>query len=89
VVAAASSDSIAELASAAKDESPQREVLKQVKNLFLSNAGRLRESQIGAFACLLVPLIERMEESTLVHLSEALSTTDLAPADAPQARVSQ
>jgi uncharacterized protein (DUF2336 family) len=81
MVAAASSDSIAELASAAKDESPQREVLKQVTNLFLSNAGRLRESQIGAFDGLLVPLIERMDAGTLVHLSEALSTTDLAPGE--------
>ena len=81
MVAAASPDSVAELSSAAKDESPQQQVLKQVTSLFLCNAGRLRESQIGAFDGLLVPLIERMDAPTLVPLSEALSTTDLAPGE--------
>jgi uncharacterized protein (DUF2336 family) len=81
MVAAASLDSIAELTGAAKDESPQRDarILKQVADLFLSNVDRLRESQIGAFDGILVPLIERMEAGCLVHLSEALSSTDLAP----------
>ena len=50
-------------------------------NLFLSNAGRLQEFQIGAFDGLLVPLIERMDAVTLAPLSEALSTTDLAPGE--------
>ena len=81
MVAAVSPDSIAELARAAKGESPQQEVLKQVTSLFLANAGRLRESQIGAFDGLLVPLIERMDAVTLAPLSEALSTTDLAPGE--------
>ncbi len=81
MVAAVSPGPIAELASAAKPESPQQEVLKQVTSLFLSNAGRLKESQIGAFDGLLVPLIERMDAVTLVSLSEALSTTDLAPGE--------
>lgn len=81
MVAAVSPDSTAELASAAKGETPQQEVLKQVTSLFLANAGRLRESQIGAFDGLLVPLIERMDAVTLVPLSEALSTTDLAPGE--------
>jgi len=81
MVAAVSPGPIAELASAAKPESPQQEVLKQVTSLFLSNAGRLKESQIGAFDGLLVPLIERMDAVTLVPLSEALSTTDLAPGE--------
>src|SRR5882757_1290033 len=81
MVAAASPNSIAELTGAAKDESPQRDarILKQVAALFLSNVDRLRESQIGAFDGILVPLIERMDAGTLVHLSEALSATDLAP----------
>ena len=56
-------------------------MLKQVTSLFLSNVDRLSESQIGAFDGLLVPLIERMEAVTLAHLSEALSTTDLAPGE--------
>jgi hypothetical protein len=81
MVAAASPDSIANLTSAAKDESLQRDarILKQVADLFLSNVDRLRESQIGAFDGIFVPLIGRMEAGTLVHLSEALSKTDLAP----------
>jgi hypothetical protein len=81
MVAAVSLDSIAEPASTAKGDSPQQEVLKQVTGLFLANAGRLKESQIGAFDGLLVPLIERMDAATLVPLSEALSTTDLAPGE--------
>ncbi len=81
MVAAVSPGPIAELASAAKPESPQQEVLKQVTSLFLSNAGRLKESQIGAFDGLLVPLIERMDAVTLVSLIDALSTTDLAPGE--------
>ena len=55
------------------------EIIKQVTHLFLSNAERLRESQIGAFDELLVPLIGRSEATALVHLSEALATTSLAP----------
>src|SRR5882757_1135944 len=81
MVAAVSLDSIAEPASTAKGDSPQQEVLKQVTGLFLANAGRLKESQIGAFDGLLVPLIERMDAATLVPLSQALSTTDLAPGE--------
>jgi uncharacterized protein (DUF2336 family) len=81
MVAAASPASIPESASAVKGDSPQQEVLKQVTSLFLSNAGRLKESQIGAFDGLLVPLIERMDAVTLAPLSEALSTTDLAPGE--------
>jgi uncharacterized protein (DUF2336 family) len=81
MVAAASPDSTAELPGAASDGSPQRDarILKQVADLFLSNVDRLRESQIGAFDGILVPLIERMDAGCLVHLSEALSISDLAP----------
>jgi hypothetical protein len=81
MVAALSPDSTAGLARAAKHQSPQQEVLKQVTSLFLTNAGCLREAQIVAFDGLLVPLIERMDAGMLVPLSEALSTTDLAPGD--------
>ena len=83
MVAAASPESIAELTGAGKDESAQRDarILKQVAALFLSNVDRLRESQIGAFDGILVPLIGRMEARCLVHLSEALSTSDLAPCE--------
>jgi hypothetical protein len=81
MVAAVSPASVAEPASAAKGDSPQQEVLKQVTGLFLANAGRLKESQIGAFDGLLVPLIERMDAGTLVPLSEALSATEFAPGE--------
>jgi uncharacterized protein (DUF2336 family) len=83
MVAAASPGSIAELTSAEKDESPQRDarILKQVAALFLSNVDRLRESQIAAFDGILVPLIGRIEAGTLIHLSEALATSDLAPCE--------
>src|SRR5258708_26600840 len=81
MVAAVLPASVAESASAAKGDSPQHEVLKQVTGLFLANAGRLKESQIGAFDGLLVPLIERMDAATLVPLSEALSATEFAPGE--------
>jgi uncharacterized protein (DUF2336 family) len=79
--AAVSPDLIAELDVAVKDRSPERsvQILRQVTNLFLSKVDRLGEPQIGVFDGVLVCLIERIEASTLVHLSEALSTIELAP----------
>jgi uncharacterized protein (DUF2336 family) len=67
----------------AVDQLPQRDaqILRQVTDLFLSNVDRLRESQIGAFDGLLVPLIGRIEATALIHLSEALSTMDRAPCE--------
>jgi hypothetical protein len=81
MVAAASSGLIAEPAGAAKQGSLQQDarILKQMADLFLSNAERLSESQIGALDGVLVPLIERMEANCLVHLGEALSRSDFAP----------
>jgi uncharacterized protein (DUF2336 family) len=81
MVAAASPGSIAKPTGTAKEGTSHldAQILKQVADLFLSNAERLRESQIGAFDGILVPLIERMEANALVHFSEALSTSDLAP----------
>jgi len=81
MVAAASPDAVTGPGGAVNDGLSQRDVqiLKQVTELFLSNVERLRESQIGAFDEILVPLIDRTEASALVHLSEALSTVDLAP----------
>lgn len=83
MAAAASPDSIAEPTGAARNEAAQRDarILKQVAALFLSNVDRLSEAQISAFDDVLVPLIGRIEPATLVHLSEALSTTDLAPCE--------
>ena len=73
-------ESMAELDAAAKAGSPERVIdLKQVTNLFLSNVDRLGESQIGAFDDLLVPPDRSDRGRSLVQLSEALSTIDLAP----------
>lgn len=82
-VVAVTSPSAAQLpADAEKDGTAQRdiEVLKQVTHLFLSNVERLREAQIGALDDVLLPVIGRAEAEALVHLSEALCTTNLAPA---------
>jgi uncharacterized protein (DUF2336 family) len=81
MVATASLDAVKKLDGTVNDGPSQRDVqlLKQMTDLFLSNVERLRESQISAFDELLVPLIDRTEASALVHLSEALSTVELAP----------
>jgi uncharacterized protein (DUF2336 family) len=54
-------------------------MLRQVTDLFLSDADRLNENQIGVFDDVLVRLIERMESRTLAQLSTTLSKSALAP----------
>lgn len=72
---------IAELEGAVKGGSSARRIqmLRQVTDLFLSDADRLNEIQIGVFDDVLVRLIERMESRTLAQLSVTLSKSDLAP----------
>ena len=72
---------IAELEGAVKGGSSTRRIqmLRQVTDLFLSDADRLNEAQIGVFDDVLVRLIERMESRTLAQLSVTLSKSDLAP----------
>jgi uncharacterized protein (DUF2336 family) len=72
---------IAELEGAVKGGSSTRRIqmLRQVTDLFLSDADRLNEAQIGVFDDVLVRLIERMESRTLAQLSATLSKSDLAP----------
>src|SRR5437868_7675248 len=84
MAAATSAALIAELDSAVKGGSPQRRVniLRQVTDLFLSDADRLNETQISVFDDVLVELIEQVEARTLAHLSDALSEIDMAPRDA-------
>jgi uncharacterized protein (DUF2336 family) len=84
MAAATSAALIAELDSAVKGGSPQRRVsiLRQVTDLFLSDADRLNETQISVFDDVLVELIEQVEARTLAHLSGALSEIDMAPRDA-------
>jgi uncharacterized protein (DUF2336 family) len=84
MAAAVSAALIAELDGAVKGGSPERRVqmLRQVTDLFLSDADRLNETQISVFDDVLVRLIERVEARTLAHLSDTLSEIDLAPRQA-------
>jgi uncharacterized protein (DUF2336 family) len=79
MAAAASMALIAELDSAVKGGSRRAQILRQVTDLFVSNADRLNETQISLFDDVLVPLIEQAEARTLAHLSATLSEIDLAP----------
>jgi uncharacterized protein (DUF2336 family) len=54
-------------------------MLRQVTDLFLSEADRLNEAQIGVFDGVLVQLIERIEAGTLVEISERLEGIANAP----------
>jgi uncharacterized protein (DUF2336 family) len=56
-------------------------MLRKVTNLFLSEANRLNEEQIGIFDDVLVQLIERIETRTLVEISERLAPVANAPID--------
>jgi uncharacterized protein (DUF2336 family) len=56
-------------------------MLRQVTDLFLSEADRLNEEQISVFDNVLVQLIERIEARTLVEISERLAPVANAPID--------
>jgi uncharacterized protein (DUF2336 family) len=72
---------IAELEGAVKSRSPDRRVqmLRQVTDLFLSDADRLNENQISVFDDVLVRLTTRMEAQALAQLSASLSGSSFAP----------
>jgi uncharacterized protein (DUF2336 family) len=72
---------IAELESAVKSGSSERrlQMLRQVTDLFLSDADRLNENQIGVFDDVLVRLMEQMEVRTLEQLGTTLSSSRVAP----------
>jgi len=80
----ASASLISELEAAVNGGSSERRVamLRQVTDLFLSDADRLNESQIGVFDDVLTKLIEQMEARTLAQLSAQLSPIDNAPSEA-------
>jgi uncharacterized protein (DUF2336 family) len=80
-VAAAPALLIAELESALRSGSPARRVrmLRQITDLFVSDADRLNENQIGVFDDVLVRLVERMEARTLIQLGFVLSGCRSAP----------
>jgi uncharacterized protein (DUF2336 family) len=72
---------IAELEGAVKGGSPERrlQMLRRVTDLFLSDADRLNENQIGVFDDVLVLLMERMEARALAQLSTTLCSSHAAP----------
>ena len=78
---AASAVLIAELDDVAKAGSPARQarILRQVTDLFRSDADRLDESQTDVFDDVLIRLIERVDTQALAQLSAILSEIDLAP----------
>lgn len=78
---AASANSIADLGVAAKTAPPERSerVFKQLTSLFLANADRFGEAEIGVLDDALVSLIGGAEAGSLVELSEALSKKELVP----------
>ena len=78
---AASTALIEELESAVKSGSSERrlQMLRQVTDLFLSDADRLNENQIGVFDDVLVRLMEQMEVRALAQLGTTLSGSTVAP----------
>jgi len=65
----------------AEEDGPEHDarIFGEVTDLFLSNVGRLGDSQIAAVDGVLAHLIARVEAATVIQLSEALSTIDRAP----------
>ena len=65
----------------AQEDGPEHDarIFGEVTDLFLSNVGRLGDSQIAAVDGVLAHLIARVEAATVIQLSEALSTIERAP----------
>jgi uncharacterized protein (DUF2336 family) len=65
----------------AEESGPEHDarIFGEVTDLFLSNVGRLGDSQIAAVDGVLAHLVARVEAATVIQLSEALSTIDRAP----------
>jgi uncharacterized protein (DUF2336 family) len=72
---------IAELEDAIKSGSPEKrvETLRRVTDLFLNDADRLNEAQVGLFDDVLCHLIKRIETKTLAELSGTLAPIDNSP----------
>jgi uncharacterized protein (DUF2336 family) len=72
---------IVELEDAIQSGSPEKrvETLRRVTDLFLNDADRLNEAQIGLFDDVLCHLIKRIETKALVELSEHLAPVDNSP----------
>ena len=65
----------------AEEDGPEHDarIFGEVTDLFLSNVGRLGDSQIAAVDGVLAHLVARVDAATVIQLSEALSTIDRAP----------
>jgi uncharacterized protein (DUF2336 family) len=65
----------------AEEDGPEHDarIFGEVTDLFLSNVGRLGDSQIAAVDGVLAHLVGRVAAETVIQLSEALSTIDRAP----------
>ena len=65
----------------AEEDGPEHDarIFGEVTDLFLSNVGRLGDSQIAAVDGVLAQLVGRVEADTVIQLSEALATIDRAP----------
>ena len=72
---------IGELEDAIKSGTSEKrvETLRRVTDLFLNDADRLNETQIGLFDDVLCHLIKRIETKALVELSEHLAPVDNSP----------
>jgi uncharacterized protein (DUF2336 family) len=72
---------IAELEEAVQSGSREKrvETFRRVSDLFLSNADRLNDEQIGVFDDVLLHLIKRVENKALAELSGRLAPVDSAP----------
>jgi uncharacterized protein (DUF2336 family) len=81
MTAIASTDLIAEIESVVKAGPPERRIrlFRRVTNLFLADADRLSEDQIGVFDDILVRLMENAEARTLTKLSAPLADLKSAP----------
>ena len=77
---AASTDLRKEL-NGAEEDGPEHDarIFGEVTDLFLSNVGRLGDSQIAAVDGVLAHLVSRVAADTVIQLSEALSTIERAP----------
>jgi uncharacterized protein (DUF2336 family) len=75
---------IAELENAIKGGTPERrvETLRRVTDLFMGDAGRYSELQVGLFDDVLCRLIQGIETQALSELSSRLAPVDNAPIEA-------
>ncbi len=64
----------------AEEDGPEHDarIFGEVTDLFLSNVGRLGDSQIAAVDGVLAHLIDRVDATTVIQLSEALPAIDRA-----------